>query len=576
MHRFAFSVTGGGRSAHWVCQLSRAVVRAQASACIMAALVWLTVPAVAGDGQTVLLRNAVLIDPAGGGGTLMVNVLIEDGKLELITQDAISRESADLAFDVAGGVILGTLNLGEPANFLILDGDPRENVELLLDTKTHAHFAVHRGEILRNSYPPIGADSAEEGEQRTGGWLAYTPPPLAVPLDYQDKTRWNRYDGKYVSGLFSGAVVLDRQRWLDQDDASVRQVGDLVDYEGGEIRALRFGAVGTLNFDKPWVWVLAGATHAFDKGFDQSESDDLTVFDLRLDIPLWEKTGFSIGKQKEPISMERLMPMTNLPMQERAAVSDALLPSRNVGAMFSGTFPGDRATFAGGVFNNWLDKDQPGSAKDNSTQFVGRLTWVPLVSENESSLLHLGAGARHSNAKEPGFLRTEPEFNNAPDYVETDLLSLDAVDTYSLEASLRSGPFWLHSEYLRMDLDADDYGDPTVDGYHLTASWVLTGEVRPYNWRTGLFKGIPIAATVNQNGWGAWEIGARFSHLDMSEAPGPSGSDAGELDIWSLGVNWWLSPYFNVNINYRYITLDRFGEEGNSQGMNARIMLVLE
>ena len=81
---------------------------------------------------------------------------------------------------------------------------------------------------------------------------------------------------------------------------------------------------------------------------------------------------------------------------------------------------------------------------------------------------------------------------------------------------------------------------------------------------------------MDQNGWGACEIGARFSHLDLSEAPGPEGGDAGVMDIWSLGLNWWLSPYFNVNLNYRYINLDRFGDEGISQGMNARLMLVLE
>ncbi|KAA1191972.1 hypothetical protein F0M18_10645 [Pseudohalioglobus sediminis] len=531
-------------------------------------------PIHAAEAQRILLRNVGLIEPADAGATVTVNLLIEDGKLELVTQDAVSSQKIDSSYDIAGGVVLGTLSLGEPASFLILDGDPRENVELLLDTRTHARFAIHQGEVLKNNYSPTSRGSVDEGKQQ--GWLAYTPPPLAVPLNYQDKSRWNRYDGKYVSGLFSGAVVLDRQRWLDQDRNSMDQVGDLTAFEGGEIRALRFGAVGTFNFEQPWVWVIAGATHAFDKGFDQVDSDDFTLFDLRLDIPLWQSAGFSIGKQKEPISMERLMPMTNLPMQERAAVSDALLPSRNIGAVFSGTLPGDRATFAGGVFNNWLDKDQPSSPGDNSSQLVGRLTWVPLVSKNENSLLHLGAGARHSSAREPGFLRTVPEFNNAPNFVETGLLDVEGIDTWSLEASMRSGPFWLHSEYLQMDLESDAYGDPTLDGYHVTASWILTGEVRPYNWRTGLFKGIPIAATVDQNGWGAWEIGARFSHLDLSEVPGPEVGDAGEMDIWSLGVNWWLSPYFNVNLNYRYISLDRFGDEGISQGMNARLMLVLE
>lgn len=561
------------------CRERCACIRSRPSSRIPAAFIWtllafLTLPLHAQAAQTILLRNVGLIDPADAAGTLTVNILIEGGKLELVTEDAVSGQAFDLTYDIAGGTVLGTLALGEPASFLILDGDPREDVALLLDTRTHARFAIHHGEVIKNEYLQVAVEDADDGKQQ--GWLAYTPPPLAVPLNYQDKTRWNRFDGEYVSGLVSGAVVLDRQRWLDQDAASTTQVGDLSPFEGGEIRALRFGAVGTLNFEQPWVWVIAGATHAFDKGFDQDDSDDFTLFDLRLDIPVWEKTAFSIGKQKEPISMERLMPMTNLPMQERAAVSDALLPSRNVGAVFSGSLLGDRATVAGGVFNNWLDKDQPNSPGDNSSQLVGRVTWVPLVSGNEHSLLHLGAGARYSNAKESGTLGTGPEFNSAPDFVESGLLDVEGIDTWSLEASLRSGPFWLHSEYLRMELESDGYNDPVLDGYHLTASWILTGEVRPYNWRTGLFSGIPIAATVDQNGWGAWEVGARYSHLDLSEAPYAEPGDGGLMDIWSLGLNWWLSPYFNVNLNYRYIKLDRFGDDGVSQGVNARLMLVLE
>ncbi len=56
----------------------------------------------------------------------------------------------------------------------------------------------------------------------------------------------------------------------------------------------------------------------------------------------------------------------------------------------------------------------------------------------------------------------------------------------------------------------------------------------------------------------------------------PSGLEGGDMDIWSAGINWWLTPYMNVNVNYRYITLDKDGEEGTSQGMNTRLVLVLE
>ncbi|MEH6593298.1 MAG: porin, partial [Halioglobus sp.] len=140
----------------------------------------------------------------------------------------------------------------------------------------------------------------------------------------------------------------------------------------------------------------------------------------------------------------------------------------------------------------------------------------------------------------------------------------------------RSGPFWLHSEYVRTEVDDASLGDPTIDGYHVTASWILTGEVRSYNKRTGLFRPIAVSRTVEQNGWGAWEVSTRFSTLDMSEMPDSDGRDAGKMDIWSLGLNWWLTPYMNFNVNYRYVDLDRFGVQGNSQGFVTRLMLIME
>ena len=536
----------------------------------------LAMPCSARPQESILIRNATLIDRGGSQDGVVVNILIKDSNLDIITEDLIPIEDADVSYDASGGVVLGELTLGKPASFLILRGDPRKNVKYLLDTKTHATFAIHQGTVIKNTFVTMLDETSEEKERASQGWLAYAPPPLAVPLNYADGDRWNRFDSKFVSGLFTGALVLDRQAWVGQDSASEFQVGDLDSFDGGEIRGLRFGGVGTLNFEKPWVWTIFGATHAFDKGFDSDESDDYTLFDFRLDIPVWEKASFSIGKQKEPISMERLMALGHGPLGERAAVSDALLPSRNVGLVIAGTLLDDRMTMAGGAFNNWLDKDQPNSFSDNSTQYVGRATWIPVLSGNESTLLHLGASLRHSNSKEGFVTQSGPEFNRAPDYVATAFFDPDDSMTYQAEASLRSGPFWLHGEYVRTDLDAPGYGDPSIDGYHVTASWILTGEVRPYNKRVGIFKPIPVARTVEQNGWGAWEVSTRFSTLDMSEAPDPDGFDAGDMDVWSLGLNWWLTPYFNFNVNYRYITLDRFGEEGTSQGFDTRMMLILE
>ena len=522
--------------------------------------------------RTVLLRNVTLIDREGGGDK-SVNILIKDSILDIITEDLIPLEDAQVTYDAANGVVLGQLELGQPAGFLILAGDPRKNVEILLDTKTYATFAIAKGRILKNTFETVTIESPEEKKRLEEGWLAYAPPPLAVPLDYQDTSKWNRFDGDTISGIAVAALMLDRQSWLDQDSNGRDQVGDLDEFEGGEIRGLRFGGVGTINtFDRPVIWTFFAATSAFDKGFDSREDDDLTLYDLRLDFPLGSKTNFSIGKQKEPISMERIMSLAYLPQQERAAVSDALLPSRNVGMVLSGSMLKDRISWAGGAFNNWLDRDQPNSFSDNTTQYVVRATAVPFVSDNESTLLHLAGSYRYADAEEAVRIAIEPEFKQAPKFIDTGLFLGEDFTTYQGELSLRSGPFWLHSEYLKAESDAPISGDRSYDGYHVTASWITTGEVRPYNKRVGVFGRIPIARTVNQNGWGAWELSSRYSNLDLRDGP----TDEGKLDIWSAGVNWWLSPYMNVNLNYRYITLDKLGVEGTSQGLSARVTLMLE
>ncbi len=523
------------------------------------------------EGPTILLRNVTLPNTEGGQDRV-VSVLIKDYTLDISTEDLIPLEDADEAYDARNGILLGKLELGQPAGFLILAGDPRQDVTLLLDTKANADFAIARGQVLKNRYLMIIEETPEERRRAQEGWLAYAAPPLAVPLDYRDTSKFNRFDSEWVSGIAVAGLVLDRQGWLDQDRDSLDQVGDLDEFDGGEIRGLRIGGVGTINFDKPWVWTLFGATHAFDQGFDSRDDDDFTWFDVRLDIPVWEKSSFSIGKQKEPISMERVMSMVHLPQQERSAVADAILPSRNVGLVMAGTLFNDRLSLAGGAFNNWLDKDQPNSFSDNTTNYVGRATWVPYQSSNESTLLHLGAGYRYSDAREGALVATEPEFNQSPDFVSTPLFEAEEINTWQAEASLRSGPFWLHGEYIRADVDAPSLDDPTVDGYHVTASWILTGEVRDYNHRVGIFRRIPIARTVHQNGWGAWEISTRFSNLDANDG----GLEGGDMDIWSAGINWWLTPYFNVNLNYRYITLDKNGVEGTSQGINSRVLLMLE
>ena len=530
--------------------------------------------------RNILIRNATLLDPAGKGTDRMVSLLVREGKLEIVSEDPIPGDGVDEVVNANAGFIIGNLKIGEPPSFMILSLDPRENFQALLDTKTYASFAMHDGRVVRNALVQVletDQDVEPGAQRRQSRWLAYTPPPLAVPLSYTDTSKWNRWESKYVSGIFIAGLVLDRINWLSQDAANNGQVGDLSVFEGGEIRGLRIGAAGTLNmFDKPWVYTIFGATNAFDKGFDEESLDDFSWFDWRLDVPFIANTVLSIGKQKEPISGERVQSMIHNHMQERTAVSDALMPSRNVGIVWNGAGALPYSTWAVGVFNDWFDADQ--DFDESATQYIGRLTWALLRTDDDSSLLHVGLGYRYSNAKEGFRLRTEPEFNQAPLFVDTGfdvptgVLPADNLQTWNAELSWRRGPLWLASEYTRTAARNPDLANPDFDGYWIAGSWVLTGEMRPYNRKSGTFGNVPIARTVYQGGKGAWEVSARWSTIDLNDGL----VEGGEMDIGSLGLTWWLTPFFSVGMNYRYIWNTRLGVEGTSSGFNTRIILLLE
>ena len=114
------------------------------------------------DPANVVIRNVHIVAPEAEDVT--VNLLIRDNKLEIISKDKIPTPAGFVALDAEGGYVVGTLRLEESPSFIILDGDPREDFDVLLDTDTHVVFAVHAGELRKNSllYASGTLDEVEE------------------------------------------------------------------------------------------------------------------------------------------------------------------------------------------------------------------------------------------------------------------------------------------------------------------------------------------------------------------------------------------------------------------------------
>jgi phosphate-selective porin OprO/OprP len=75
-------------------------------------------------------------------------------------------------------------------------------------------------------------------------------------------------------------------------------------------------------------------------------------------------------------------------------------------------------------------------------------------------------------------------------------------------------------------------------------SWFATGEQRPYSAKKGAFKSPKITRPfdLSQGDWGAFELAARYSHLDLNDG----GLTGGELTATTLGANW----YVNNNVRF--------------------------
>jgi len=371
-----------------------------------------------------------------------------------------------------------------------------------------------------------------------------------------DPGPWNRFGTRWVTFQPTGAIALDFVRYT-QDDTSIVQVGDLTVFEVPEVRAIRAGVLGTLNFEKPWLFYIAGAYRGFGRGFDREKDSAWGLFDLSLTIPIPKLGRVTLGKAKEPFSMERIMGGGVQPGIERAMGTDALTAARNAGIQFKNSFANDRMTWASGVFNDWLFNEE--RLESASTQVIGRLTGLPMDQPGGAGLLHLGLAGRYSNVK-PGVLRFEnsPEVFSSPLFVDTEEFSAEGMTHINLEAYYQKGPFWLGTEQIYTFVRSPENGDPLFRSVFAQATWVLNGASRPYRRQAGIFGALRPRKTVTDRGAGLFEVGARYSMVDLEDGE----IRGGEMSRLNGIANWYLTGGVLASFNYGLVRLDRKQRRG--------------
>ena len=146
------------------------------------------------------------------------------------------------------------------------------------------------------------------------------------------------------------------------------------------------------------------------------------------------------------------------------------------------------------------------------------------------------------------------DFSARPESYLTDDKLADTGDIATTRTNLINGelawvwgPFSLQGEYYQAFLN--DTGNPSFWGFYAYGSLCLTGENRKYDTSDGAFESITPRRNFDpfQGGWGAWELAARYSYIDLN-SNGINGGKEGNL---TLGLNWYLNP--NVRLMFNYI-----------------------
>jgi len=118
-----------------------------------------------------------------------------------------------------------------------------------------------------------------------------------------------------------------------------------------------------------------------------------------------------------------------------------------------------------------------------------------------------------------------------------------------------------------------------------------TGETKTYqaiatNNEMGTFNNPRVITPFSWDGrtWGAWELAARYSDLDLNWHAGSVGTACtgillgcirgGEEKIWSVGLNWYLNNNVLMRFNYLIADVNKLNAAGQQIGQKFNVMAI--
>lgn len=310
-----------------------------------------------------------------------------------------------------------------------------------------------------------------------------------------------------------------------------------------------------------------------------------------------------VGQWKQPFSLEVVSSFRYTTFMERSSLFQAFTPFRHLGVGFQNHSRDLNSTWAASYFRTGQDQFGGSLSTTGGNGAAARLTHLPWYDEASQgrSYLHLG-GAYFWNSppRRVGRFRSIPEmfvgenapgavgtagfpvpgaFNGTPFFVDTGpLVDTQDIHTFGLEGLWVEGPWSLQAEAMTAVVEREREPTASLSGVYVQVGWFLTGEHRPYDRASGAIDRVRpledffLVRTDQglEGGWGAWEIAARYSHIDLNNED----IRGGRMNNLTAGVNWYCNPYCKVVFNYVHSWVtdhDDLPSEANAFALRAQM-----
>jgi len=331
------------------------------------------------------------------------------------------------------------------------------------------------------------------------------------------------------------------------------------------IRRARFG--GTFSFLNDFALRVEG-----EYANDNTGSKATTALTYGyLDFTRWSGAKIRAGQFKPFFGLERAQ-STNL-----TDFTELSLATAN-GSIFNSTY--DRGLMAFGDPLPWLNYSAyavNGTGQNNDdfkdSKELGARVNVNLAkfTDNKNLVLHAGTSVSKGSidfSSSTKSIKQTTEGNGVEFFNVTNIINTSSTTDrkrFGIEAAVAYGPVKLQSEYIQANFEgrqgasgAGKAFDNDIKTWYADINWLVSGESYADAYKSGVFGRIkPKNNFDDKAGWGALELGLRYSKFDASDFNALlTANTTGEAEAWTAGAKWIFNPNARLVLNYIQTNFD--------------------